>query len=84
MNKLSGEIVNIDDINEFISSKNAIKYRYGEIEDPTINQAMKYYLDALNISTELTSSLKREIVFDNASFKLKRPPWTIKRPYNGH
>jgi HEPN domain-containing protein len=63
---------------QFPSDKEAIKQRYCEGRNFTIQDAIKNYLGAIEAISKVTQILKRKIVFDNVKFLLKFPPWESK------
>jgi len=60
------------------TEKEAIKYRYGEIQNIYADDAYMLYKEALKIVAFYTKALYRKITMDNARFLLKSPPWQIK------
>jgi HEPN domain-containing protein len=63
---------------QFPSDKEAIKQRYCEGRNFTIQDAIKNYLGAIEAISKVTQILKRKIVFDNVKNLLKFPPWESK------
>ena len=53
----------------------ANKHRYGELASPNLEELMKIYRAALEVSVELTGKLTRRFHFNNVQFQIKLPPW---------
>lgn len=70
-----GTNINIDMLPNLPKSSEAIKYRYGALPGTTSYYAYSVYKEVLKLIVNTTSALKREIVMNNASFLIQRPPW---------
>jgi hypothetical protein len=71
----SGPILQPSELAALPSYRDAIKYRYGELPSPSVQDALQIYLETLNIVVKYTGALKRRFIMNNARFKLKAPPW---------
>jgi len=68
----------IDDhkLSNLPSHKEAIQYRYSEIEGTNCEYAISIYNDVIELIKNTTDMLKRKIIMkNNASFLIKLPPW---------
>ncbi len=64
-----------DSFNHCPSDKEAIKYRYGESENISTEEAIQFYFNSLRIVTFYTKVLHRKYIMNNARFLIKSPPW---------
>ena len=55
--------------------KDAIKYRYGEIQEVNTKEAIAYFHTALEIITLYVSHLETKVTMNNFRVLLKLPPW---------
>jgi hypothetical protein len=58
--------------------KTSIEYRYGE-EEIAIDNACAIYELAIQLLDEITLSLKRDLVINNAGLLLKKPKWVGRK-----
>jgi HEPN domain-containing protein len=55
--------------------KEAIKYRYGENDEVSADNAIEFYYTAIRIVSFYTKAMHRKFVMNNARFLIKAPPW---------
>jgi hypothetical protein len=60
------------------TAEEAIRCRYGENDDITLDRAIKVYQTTIGLINQFSKALNRTFVFDNAEFLIKAPPW--KKP----
>lgn len=64
----------IDSIALMPSGENAIRYRYSELENPSVFKVMTLYKASQTICRHYVQILPRSIKLDNAGFKMQSPP----------
>lgn len=82
LREISNQKIETDELNYSFSicptEKDSIKYRYGEMQDVSVEKAYILYKEALKIVAFYTKALYRKITMENARFLLQLPPWQKK------
>lgn len=74
-NHLDGVSIDIVALRNLPSHHDAIRHRYGEADELTVDRAVLNYNSSLTIVREITAALSREFVMENAAFLIQVPPW---------
>ena len=68
-------------IGDMPTGKEAVQYRYGEIGDVSLHDAMKVYRASLSICRHYANAVPpQRFNLENARLKMKKPPMPAKRP----
>jgi len=73
-NRMTGVSIDISLLSNVASHKDAICHRYGEANEITLEEAILNYKNSLVVVRNVTETLSREIIMDNAKVLLRLPP----------
>jgi hypothetical protein len=73
-NETAGVFINIGLLKNVATHQDAIRHRYGEAYEVSLEQALFNYKNSLFVVRHVTGALSRQITMDNAQFLIRLPP----------